>query len=151
MKSNRQTQVFVVTRFVIAKVYCIARAPYQTIGPPTTIKMEPSPGQQSSLVNLSIFLFSCLQFFITSSRASPSACYYATNGTVYESPDYVVPCGNGSATVSSPQSCCDLSANNKCLSAGLCYDPNVLDGSYYTSPCTDPTYGASECPQYCSE
>lgn len=83
-------------------------------------------------------------------RSIPSACYYLANDTVFTSPRYMVPCGEPSAT-SGILNCCDIGANNTCLSNSICYDPNTLTGTYYLSPCTDPIYSASECPQYCSE
>lgn len=91
---------------------------------------------------------------LTSSLAAApvlaSVCYYSANGSIFQSPNYVTPCGNPSAT-SGTINCCDLSANNICLSNSLCYDPNVSGGAYYLSPCTDRTYTAPECPQYCGK
>ena len=83
-------------------------------------------------------------------RGMLSLCYYSANLTVLNSPNYVVPCGNTSA-ISDVLNCCDVGANNLCLSNSICYDPNTVPETYYLSPCTDETYSATECPQYCSK
>lgn len=96
-----------------------------------------------------------LQLLILSSFSifnivSSSGCYYAYNTTILSSPDYVDPCGPITSTTSSFLNCCALQSNNICLSNSICYDPNPIGGAYYLSPCTDKTYSAPECPQYCS-
>ena len=102
------------------------------------------------------FLFYCwpqfllLAFFSYLNTIWASGCYYADNSTVLSSPDYVVPCGDITSTTSPFLNCCALQSNNICLSSSLCYDPNQVGGAYYLSPCTDKTYSAPECPQYCS-
>ena len=83
-------------------------------------------------------------------NVTASGCYYAYNSTILHSPDFVDPCGTSPSSSNPYLNCCALQANNKCLSAGLCYDPNQIGGTYYISPCTDQTYRAPECPQYCS-
>ena len=82
-----------------------------------------------------------------------SGCYYAYNSTILNSPQYVDPCIGSSdiPTTSETLNCCDIQANNSCLSDSLCFDPNRPGGAYYLSPCTDATYSAPECPQYWSE
>ena len=80
-----------------------------------------------------------------------SGCYYAYNDTVLSSPDFVSPCiaSNASYTNSTIVNCCDVQANNVCMSNSLCYEPGSPDHNYYLSPCTDKTYTAPECPRYC--
>lgn len=98
-----------------------------------------------SLRQLQLLLLSFFsKFYIVSS----SGCYYAYNTTILSSPDFVDPCGH--ITSSTVLNCCALQSNNICLSNSICYDPNPIGGAYYLSPCTDKTYSAPECPQYCS-
>ena len=78
-----------------------------------------------------------------------SGCYYAYNSTILPSPDYVDPCGTVTSANAPFLDCCALQSNNVCLSNSICYDPNRV--AYYLSPCTDQSYSAPECPQYCSE
>ena len=82
-------------------------------------------------------------------RVLSSGCYYAYNSTILPSPDYLDPCGTVTSTNAPFLDCCALQANNVCLSNSICYDPNRR--AYYLSPCTDQSYSAPECPQYCSE
>ena len=89
--------------------------------------------------------------FAAVDRVSSSGCYYAYNSTILPSPDYVDPCGTVTSTNAPFLNCCALQANNVCLSNSICYDPNRVGGAYYLSPCTDQSYSAPECPQYCSE
>ena len=94
-----------------------------------------------------------LLFFTTIIAVSASnteTCYFSSNETIVQSAPYTTVCGSTQEN-SSVLNCCTLVEHNLCLSSSICYDPNILGGSYTLSPCTDPTYSAPECPQYCSK
>ncbi|KAI4223924.1 MAG: hypothetical protein LQ349_007333 [Xanthoria aureola] len=79
-----------------------------------------------------------------------SGCFYAYNSTILPSPEFVEPCGtNMSPAGRSFVNCCATGFQNLCLAESICYDPYTDDGKYYLSPCTDPSYNSSVCPQYC--
>lgn len=113
-----------------------------------TVAMAPLPRSPAQLSHrlLLVFLISISQF----TAVAASGCYYAANSTVLQSPYYVDPCGTTTSTTSPYLHCCALQSNNVCLSSSLRFDPNQVRGTYYISPCTDPSYSAPECPQYCS-
>ena len=81
---------------------------------------------------------------------SASSCYYEYDNTILSEPDWFEPCGTADPTSSPVLNCCAVQSNNICLSNSICFDPNKEGGSFYLSPCTDETYSAPECPQYCS-
>ena len=111
-------------------------------------RVTPSPIMFPSSRKLMLLLLS----FVARIRfVLSSGCYYADNSTIMSSPDYVYPCGDVTSSTSPVLNCCALQSNNVCLSNSLCYDPNQMGGAYYLSPCTDKTYSAPECPQYCSK
>ena len=81
-----------------------------------------------------------------------SGCFYAYNSTILPSPEFVEPCGTSKSSAGrSFVNCCATKSQNLCLSESKCYDPYTDDGKYYLSPCTDPSYNSSVCPQYCSK
>jgi len=90
-----------------------------------------------------------LMIIISSNRVSASSCYYFANNTIYPSPGGIVPCGSATSppTVTS---CCNADAGDVCLSDSICYRPKISGPTYHLSSCTDSTYNAPECPQYCS-
>ena len=77
-------------------------------------------------------------------------CYFASNDTIYDAPSYITPCGEAQAD-SPVRNCCFMMEKNICLSNGLCWTPRDLGGGYLLSSCTDPTYSAPQCQQYCGE
>ena len=80
-----------------------------------------------------------------------SGCFYAYNSTILPSPEFVEPCGTNMSSAGPFVNCCATRSQNICLAESICYDPYTDDGKYYLSPCTDPNYNSSVCPQYCSK
>lgn len=104
------------------------------------------------------FSFPALSMLLFSSQYSRSGfvtasegCYYAYNDTIQAWPGKSSPCGTTMPGDSTILNCCAVKFKSVCMSHNICYAPWTDGGLYYLSPCTDPTYSAEVCPQYCSK
>lgn len=99
---------------------------------------------------LSLLLFSS-QYSRSGLATASEGCYYAYNNTIQAWPGSGSPCGTTTPGNSPSLNCCVVKSKNVCMSHNICYAPWTDGGLYYLSPCTDPTYSAEACPQYCSD